>query len=100
MKFMSDSNHFSDKWALGLNFFQDYYVEFTTTLGSKSIRLYPIDANVKRNHVSPFITKLAGDKVVDTEIIDNSNDSATQKAADYCLNKGGFDPTTFKCVDG
>jgi len=58
----------TDTWILGLNFFRDYFVEFSKEGADNYVSLWNVPANLK-NHHSKVVDGLEMD-----QLIDNSQD--------------------------
>lgn len=78
VKIMSDKSQ--DKWIFGLNFFNDYLVEFNLEGTTKHVSLW--NAPTPRNHVSKAIQSNST-----RDLIDNTQDSAMNDKKRDCQTK-------------
>ena len=89
VKFMHDKTN--EKWILGLNFFRDYYVEFSKEGSDNFVSLWAVP-NAKRNHTSLVVaTQQMG------KLIDNSQDKKWQENKADCDGTGVFNTATGVC---
>ena len=91
VKFMYDAK-LTDMWILGLNFFRDYYVEFSKEGSSNYISLWDVPAN-KKNHNSHVVANYT---TLKDKLIDNTLDKKYQQTQSNC--KGVFDLKTGICT--